>query len=136
MAGDAAPQVGQLGASIEAVQLGCDDQRVDRRRPLAARVRSREQPGFTSRWRCRAVCARARLRIERYSVGVPDFDGMVGGFKSLIDCLLPFHASRRPCGLGVIADDGPDVLVADYPPPFRARTRAEQRTVVTIEQLA
>ena len=79
---------------------------------------------------------RARLRIERHSVGLPDYDGMVGGFKALIDCLLPFHSTRRRYGLGVIADDNPAVLMADYPPPFRVAHRAAQRVVVTIEQLA
>ena len=78
---------------------------------------------------------RARLRIERYSIRTPDYDGMVGGYKSLIDCLLPYHPKRRPYGLGVIADDNPAVLVPDYPPPFLARRAAEQRTIVVIVPL-
>lgn len=82
-----------------------------------------------------APFARASLRIERYSVGLPDYDGMVGGFKALIDCLLPWHERRRPYGLGVIADDNPSVLVSDYPPPCQVRRRADQRTVVVIQEL-
>jgi hypothetical protein len=78
--------------------------------------------------------ARARLRIERRSIGMPDYDGMVGGYKHLIDCLLP-ASSRHPCGLGIIADDNPDCLVSDYPPPSRV-ARPMQRTVVTIWDLA
>ena len=78
---------------------------------------------------------RARLRIERYSIRTPDYDGMVGGYKALIDCLLPYHPKRRPYGLDVIADDNPGVLVADYPPPFLVRRAAEQRTVVVIVPL-
>jgi hypothetical protein len=77
---------------------------------------------------------RARLRIERHSAGTPDYDGMVGGYKHLIDCLLPASA-RHPTGLGIIADDGPGCLVADYPPPFKAR-RPDQHTVLQIWNLA
>ena len=88
--------------------------------------------------------ARARLRIERHSIGRADEDGAIGGYKHLIDCLLPPGATRivkgkpvlaHPCGLSVIADDNPDCLVADYPPPVRVAHARDQKTIVVIEEL-
>lgn len=76
---------------------------------------------------------RVRLRIERRSTGMPDFDGMVGGYKHLIDCLLPM-SPRHPVGLGVIADDNPACVTADYPPPVRA-LRGAECTLITIWDL-
>lgn len=87
---------------------------------------------------------RARLRIERHSVGLPDEDGAIGGYKSLIDCLLPpgkpFLRKMKwvlphPCGLSIIADDNPGCLVADYPPPVRVGSKRDQKTVVLITEL-
>lgn len=58
-----------------------------------------------------APILRARVAIERHSAGTaPDHDGLVGGCKGLIDCLLPFHEKRRPYGLGFITDDSPQHL--------------------------
>lgn len=49
---------------------------------------------------------RALLVIERRVGGIPDDDGLVGGCKGLIDCLMPM-TDKRPFGLGFIVDDGP-----------------------------
>jgi len=78
--------------------------------------------------------ARAVLRIERHSVKSPDYDGMVGGFKMLIDCLLPV-TPRRPWGLGVLIDDSPKFVTPDFPLPFLVRRAAERRTVVRIQEM-
>lgn len=92
--------------------------------------------------------ARARVRVERYSVGSPDPDGMVGGLKALLDCLLPPGEPKvikrpgkppkrvypHPTGLSVIADDNPACLVLE-PVAIRVSRREEQRTVVRIEEL-
>lgn len=55
---------------------------------------------------------RARLVIERhFALGPePDRDGLIGGCKGLIDCLLAMHPKRRPFGLGFIHDDNPACL--------------------------
>ncbi|RVT91389.1 hypothetical protein EOD42_22300 [Rhodovarius crocodyli] len=51
---------------------------------------------------------RARVEIERRSAGPgADTDGLVGGCKGLIDCLLPMVEKRRPYGLGFVHDDSP-----------------------------
>ena len=81
-----------------------------------------------------APLRRVNLRIERHSIGTPDFDGMVGGLKPLIDCLMPMDPKRRPWRLGVIADDGPAFVVPDYH-AVRAAHRADQKTVITITEI-
>ncbi len=78
--------------------------------------------------------ARARVTIERRSTGVqPDYDGLIGGMKSLIDALL-LHSDRHPNGQGLITDDSQDrmLLVARSK---RVATKAEACTVVRIEEL-
>lgn len=58
---------------------------------------------------------RAHVRIERRQPGntLPDHDGLVGGCKGLIDCLLPFHEKRRKFGLGFVLDDSPKHMRLD-----------------------
>lgn len=58
---------------------------------------------------------RARLVIERRSAlgPLPDTDGLIGGCKGLIDCLLPMDPKRRPYGLGFVHDDNPACLVLE-----------------------
>lgn len=65
----------------------------------------------------------AAVTITRYSVGEPDYDGLVGGCKSLIDCL---HR------LGIIRGDDPARLTSKIT-SVRCATRAEQRTEVLIK---
>lgn len=77
-----------------------------------------------------APMQRARVTLDRYSVAEPDHDGLVGGCKLLIDCLL-VRSDRHPHGLGYIVDDSQAHLefIARH---VKAR-RGEQRTVVLIE---
>ncbi|CAH2606211.1 conserved protein of unknown function (plasmid) [Rhodovastum atsumiense] len=88
--------------------------------------------------------ARARLTIERYSTGSPDEENLWGGTKDLVDCLLepgvPYFANgkpivRHPNGLGIIADDAPQVLQRKLV-PVRVRRGGDQKTVLLIEELA
>ncbi|WP_431860078.1 hypothetical protein [Azospirillum sp.] len=76
--------------------------------------------------------ARAKVRVERHSLREPDVDGMIGGFKHLLDCLLP-HSDRHPNGLGIIADDNPRCLQLE-PVSVLVKHRADQKTVVLIEE--
>ena len=86
----------------------------------------------------------AFVRIERYSVGRPDLDGLYGGAKPLIDCLTTpvhlkprtvfgKHSVRNPLGLGFVVDDGPKHIRLEVVP--MTAKRADQRTVVMIEEL-
>jgi len=65
---------------------------------------------------------RSVVQVVRRSIGSPDQDGLVGGFKSLLDCLQPVSA-RHPHGLGFIADDSQAALTL-IPVAERVRTRA------------
>ena len=48
--------------------------------------------------------------VVRGSPNLPDWDGLYGGLKPLLDCLTTYHEKQRPHGLGVILDDNPKVL--------------------------
>lgn len=78
---------------------------------------------------------RARVVIERRTAGTqPDHDGLVGGIKGLLDCLLPCHEKRRPYGLGLVRDDSPqhlDLVVKGV----RVARKADAGMLVTIEEL-
>lgn len=67
----------------------------------------------------------AIVTIARYSVGEPDYDGLVGGMKPLIDCL---HR------MGIIVNDDPKHLTLKAS-SVRCPTRKEQRTEVSIKAL-
>lgn len=82
----------------------------------------------------------ALVSIERYSRRLPDYDGMVGGAKALIDILLHPGEPRlvkgkmvllHPLGLGLIADDSPAHMRLTCKSLLGA-----PRTVVTIEESA
>lgn len=81
---------------------------------------------------------KARVVIERHSVGTPDYDNLVGGGKPLIDCLTtPVMGKggrqRNKRGLGIVVDDSPAHLTAEY---HAVKCRlCEQKTVVTITEL-
>lgn len=108
-----------------------------------------------------APFARAHVRIERYSRGTPDEDGLIGGCKDLIDVLLPqgeLRQQRRkatvavpghknpvlvekvryhvphPGGLGIISDDRPSCLTRDVI-AIRVNRAGDQRTTVRITEL-
>ena len=74
---------------------------------------------------------RARVRIERHSTGIADQDGLYGGAKLVVDCLLA-KSKRHPHGLGFIVDDAPDRLTLEVV-GVKATARDAQRTVITIE---
>lgn len=75
----------------------------------------------------------ARVTISRFSTRTPDHDGMVGGAKSLIDCLL-IRSSTHPNGLGLIFDDSPEHLIL-FVLGIVVMKRFEQRTEVVIERI-
>ena len=77
---------------------------------------------------------RARVTITRHGLKEPDTDGLYGGIKPLVDCLLP-RSDRHPHGLGFVVDDSPQhmELIATSE---RVGKRADQRTVVLIERVA
>lgn len=87
---------------------------------------------------------RARIEIERWSVGTPDHDNLTGGAKAIIDCLttpVPLKIRtpgarpriRNKNGLGFVIDDSPahaEIICRSV-----KCSRAEQKTVVTITEL-
>lgn len=87
---------------------------------------------------------KARIEIERWSVGTPDADNLTGGAKALIDCLttpVPCRVKtpgarprmRNKNGLGFVVDDSPRHVVT-LCKSVKCR-RCEQKTVVTITDL-
>lgn len=77
--------------------------------------------------------ARAKVQIVRRSTGRPDKDGLYGGAKGLIDCLLP-NTDKRGHGLGIIADDNPDVIDLNVQSE-RVLSREGKGTFVTITEI-
>lgn len=77
---------------------------------------------------------RCHVSIERHSAGLPDWDGLYGGLKALLDCLV-VPSPRNPHGLGLIRDDNPECVVSLVARPVRAK-RGEGKTVVTIREAA
>ena len=76
--------------------------------------------------------SKARVRIERHSVGTPDEDGVQ--VKALLDVLQPF-SPRHPAGLGVITNDSPAFLVLEIS-SVKVPSKEDQKTVVYIEDLS
>jgi hypothetical protein len=70
------------------------------------------------------------IHVERESTREPDFDGMVGGLKPLLDALQP-ASKRHPLGLGIIADDSPRCLLHLT---VRHLAGKGSRTIVRIEE--
>ena len=73
---------------------------------------------------------RSIVHVVRRSTGSPDQDGLVGGLKSLLDCLQP-PSKRHPHGLGFITDDSPTAmtLIADAE---RVRTASAKGMTIRI----
>lgn len=76
---------------------------------------------------------RCHVTIERYSAKLPDWDGLYGGFKPLLDCLV-VESKRNPLGFGVIQDDSPKHILTLTAVPCLA-PEGQGRTVVTIEEV-
>lgn len=75
---------------------------------------------------------RARIRVERHGVNPVDPDNLT--VKGLLDLLQPYSL-RHPCGMGVITEDSALCLTLEVA-AVRVRHRADQKTVVTIEEIA
>jgi hypothetical protein len=77
--------------------------------------RGRVAKGFA--WMVRAALGpikvkpmqKCKVRIERHSAGTPDTDGLYGGLKPLLDCLV-VCTKRNPHGLGLVQDDNPGCM--------------------------
>lgn len=81
---------------------------------------------------------RASVHVVRYSTGTPDYDGLYGGVKDLLDCLTtPAPQAngkvRNKFGVGLIVDDAPEHIRLNVE-GIRCK-RGEARTVVTITEL-
>jgi len=75
---------------------------------------------------------KARVTVERYSIGTPDTDNLC--VKHLLDVLCP-QSKRHPVGLGVIVDDSPACCEL-HVKAVKVSKRADQKTVVTVEAIA
>jgi len=75
---------------------------------------------------------KCRVYIERHGAGVPDTDGLYGGAKVLIDCLV-VCTQRNPHGLGLIRDDSPDCM--ELKVVSVKCKRGEGKTVVEITEI-
>ena len=91
------------------------------------KVREAVKPPKTPLQRC-------TITVKRYSTGLPDWDGMYGGLKALLDCLV-VGTKTNPPGLGIIQDDSPEYIVKLDAVPIRVKKRFEQRTEVTIREV-
>jgi hypothetical protein len=81
----------------------------------------------------RTPLQRVRIEIDRYCSGAkPDRDGLYGGVKPLLDCLL-VRSKRHPHGLGYIVDDNDDVIVDLIVRAHKSR-RSEHKTVIVITE--
>lgn len=76
----------------------------------------------------------ARVIVERRSVQIPDWDGLYGGLKPLLDCLVR-RTENNPHGVGLIEDDSPTNLIQLLAVPVRVRKRADQGTTVSVERV-
>ncbi len=74
---------------------------------------------------------RCTVHVDRYSAGLPDWDGLYGGLKSILDCLV-MPSKRNPHGLGFIRDDSLKVIKRLTAEPRRC-SRGEGYTIVTIK---
>lgn len=75
--------------------------------------------------------ARCHVTVERRSVQLPDWDGLYGGLKPLLDCLVE-RSQRNPHGLGWIVDDAPTCILSLTAMPVRVSRRVEAGTLVVI----
>lgn len=89
--------------------------------------------GLTEGRRPTEPLAYARVDIARYSRGTPDYDGLVGGCKALLDVLQP-ASKRHPHGLGIIADDSMKHIITRY--TAHPLGGGVARTVVVVTELS
>lgn len=74
---------------------------------------------------------KAKIVIDRHSPGNPDWDGVVGGCKLLLDALT----ARHPSGAGVIEDDKQSCIGSSIISAVKCE-KGEARTTVTVEIFA
>jgi hypothetical protein len=72
---------------------------------------------------------RARVEFTRFSSREPDSDNLVASFKLCRDLLLPMTA-RNPGGVGILKDDDPASIVAEYHWQEAPRNMGSVRIVV------
>lgn len=77
----------------------------------------------------------AELSIIRSSTHMPDIDGLIGGLKPLIDCLICFHPRSAPSGLGFIRDDSCARLWIAPPIARKVSARSDVCTLINIRAL-
>lgn len=83
----------------------------------------------------RKAFAQCHIEIERHcNPPLPDWDGLYGGLKPLLDCLV-VPSQRNPHGLGIIEDDNPSCVLSLVARPMPAPPK-EGKTVVTIREAA
>jgi len=73
------------------------------------------------------------VSVLRYSSQLPDWDGLYGGLKPLLDCLV-VRTKTNPHGLGFIKDDNPNVIIALSATPYICKPK-EGKTIVRIISL-
>lgn len=71
--------------------------------------------------------------VERHSAGLPDWDGLYGGLKPALDCLVR-RTKVNPHGLGIIEDDSPKVIRSLQATPCKSK-RGEAKTIIRIIDL-
>lgn len=71
--------------------------------------------------------------VKRFSANLPDWDGLYGGVKPLLDCLNR-PSKSNPSGLGIIWDDSPRNLIDLKCIPVRA-PRGQGKTIIEILKL-
>lgn len=81
---------------------------------------------------------RAKIVVERYSSGRPDHDGLVGGFKDILDCLTtPVQqkkgALKNKFGIGLIVDDSMDHIETEYR-AIKVKP-GQAKTIITITEI-
>ncbi len=78
--------------------------------------------------------AACHIEVVRWSVQLPDWDGLYGGLKPYLDCLVR-RTDRNPHGLGIIEDDNPLVIRSLMAEPIKAKKRVEQKTLFVIREV-
>ncbi|WP_272962296.1 hypothetical protein [Alcanivorax jadensis] len=75
--------------------------------------------------------ARCHIEIKRYSIGLPDWDGLFASAKAPLDCLV-VQTKQNPHGLGIIEDDNPKCVLTLTVKPVQVKHKAEQRTEIIV----
>lgn len=77
---------------------------------------------------------KCKIEVDRYSSGTADWDGVMGGLKPFLDCLV-VRASKNPHGLGVIEDDNPSCIIECPTVRQHKAKRNAAATVITITEI-